>query len=53
MYSEKVSPLVLYIGSTGVIPDEMEAKAATADEIGAKELKFNNLSDCSLPGFAW
>lgn len=36
VYSEKVSPLVFYIGSTGLIPDEMEAKAATADEINSK-----------------
>jgi hypothetical protein len=36
VYREKVSPLVFYIGATGLIPDEMEAKAATADEIGAK-----------------
>ena len=36
LYREKVSPLVFYIGATGLIPDEMEGKAATADEIGAK-----------------
>ncbi len=38
VYSEKVSPLVFYIGSTGLIPDEMEAKAATAEEIGANTI---------------
>ena len=36
LYREKVSPLVFYIGATGLIPDEMEAKAASAEGIGAK-----------------
>jgi Mg-chelatase subunit ChlD len=34
IYQEKVSPLVFYIGATGLFPDEMEAKAMTAEEIG-------------------
>ena len=36
MTAEKVSPLVFYIGSTGALPDEIEAKAQTAEEIVAK-----------------
>jgi hypothetical protein len=30
LYREKVSPLVFYVGSTGVLPDEMPAQALTA-----------------------
>ncbi|WP_292834114.1 hypothetical protein [Nostoc sp. JL33] len=36
IYQEKISPLVFYIGSTGLLPDQMEAKAMTAEEVGAK-----------------
>jgi Mg-chelatase subunit ChlD len=36
LFNEKVSPLVFYIGSTGALPDEIEAKAQTAEEIVAK-----------------
>jgi len=36
VYQEKISPLVFYIGSTGLLPDEMESVAQTADAIGAK-----------------
>jgi hypothetical protein len=36
IFSEKVSPLVFYIGSTGTLPDEIEAKAESAEEITAK-----------------
>ncbi len=36
VFNEKVSPLVFYIGSTGVLPDEMEVKAQTAEQITAK-----------------
>jgi hypothetical protein len=36
LFNEKVSPLVFYIGSTGALPDEIEAKALSADEITAK-----------------
>lgn len=36
LFNEKVSPLVFFIGSTGALPDEIEAKAQSADEITAK-----------------
>ncbi|MFH7028052.1 MAG: VWA domain-containing protein [Heteroscytonema crispum UTEX LB 1556] len=36
IYRDKISPLVFYIGSTGLLPDEMEAKAMTADEVASK-----------------
>ncbi|MEH2261093.1 hypothetical protein [Nostoc sp.] len=36
IYQDKISPLVFYIGSTGLLPDQMEAKAMTADEAAAK-----------------
>jgi Mg-chelatase subunit ChlD len=36
LYREKVCPLVFYIGSTGLLPDELQAKAETAEELGAK-----------------
>ena len=36
LFNEKVSPLVFYIGSTGALPDEIEAKAQTAEEITTK-----------------
>ncbi len=36
LFEEKVSPLVFYIGSTGTLPDEIEAKAQTAEQIVAK-----------------
>jgi Mg-chelatase subunit ChlD len=36
VYRENISPLVFYIGSTGLLPDEMDVKAMTADEIAAK-----------------
>jgi Mg-chelatase subunit ChlD len=36
IYQEKISPLVFYIGSTGLLPDEMEAKAMTVKEIAGK-----------------
>lgn len=63
LYSEKVSPLVFYIGSTGLIPDEMEAKAATAEEINSKygnlqfskdeqEGMFFELGDCIISVYA-
>jgi len=43
IYGDKISPLVFYIGSTGLLPDEIEAKAMTADEISSKypELKIS------------
>ena len=36
LYREKVCPLVFYIGSTGLLPDELQAKAETAEELSAK-----------------
>ncbi|MGL4549765.1 MAG: VWA domain-containing protein [Gemmataceae bacterium] len=36
LFNEKVSPLVFYVGSTGALPDEIDAKALTADQITAK-----------------
>ncbi|MEH2083787.1 MAG: hypothetical protein V7K89_28615 [Nostoc sp.] len=36
IYQEKISPLVFYIGSTGLLPNQMKAKAMTADEAAAK-----------------
>ncbi|MBD2627805.1 vWA domain-containing protein [Trichormus variabilis] len=36
VYREKISPLVFYIGATGLLPDEMNAQAMTADEVGSK-----------------
>jgi uncharacterized UPF0160 family protein len=63
VYREKVSPLVFYIGSTGLIPDEMEAKAATAEEINSKygnlqfskdeqEGMFFEVGDCIVSVYA-
>ena len=36
IYRDKICPLVFYIGSTGLLPDEMDALSATADELAAK-----------------
>jgi hypothetical protein len=43
IYQDKISPLVFYIGSTGLLPDEMEAKAMNFEEIACKypNLKFS------------
>ena len=43
VYREKISPLVFYIGATGLLPDEMNAPAMTADEISSKypDLQFS------------
>jgi len=43
LYREKLSPLVFYIGATGLLPDEMNAVAQTAGELSAKYslLKFS------------
>ncbi len=35
IYQRKVSPLVFFIGSTGVLPDELDAKAQTAKQLKA------------------
>ncbi|WP_016949825.1 vWA domain-containing protein [Anabaena sp. PCC 7108] len=36
IYQENISPLVFYIGATGLLPDEMSAKAMTADELASQ-----------------
>ena len=36
IYRDQISPLVFYIGCTGLLPDKMEAKAMTAEEVAAK-----------------
>ncbi|MBD2514886.1 hypothetical protein H6G93_07660 [Nostoc sp. FACHB-973] len=36
IYQDKISPLVFYIGCTGVLPEEMQAKAMTAQEAATK-----------------
>lgn len=35
IYRQQISPLVFYIGATGLIPDELNAKTFTAEEISA------------------
>lgn len=41
IYQDRVSPLVFYIGSTGLLPDEMEGKAMSGIQLAAK---YPNLS---------
>ncbi|MEH2361289.1 hypothetical protein [Nostoc sp.] len=43
IYQDKISPLVFYIGCTGLLPDQIEAKAMTAEEAAAKypDLQFS------------
>jgi hypothetical protein len=36
IYQENISPLVFYIGATGLLPDEMATPAMTAEELAAK-----------------
>nr|WP_322680470.1 hypothetical protein [Nostoc sp. DedQUE03]MDZ7975896.1 hypothetical protein [Nostoc sp. DedQUE03] len=36
IYQDKISPLVFYIGSTGLLPEGIEAKSMTAEEAAAK-----------------
>jgi Mg-chelatase subunit ChlD len=36
IYREKVSPLVFFVGATGTLPDEVEARALSAEELSAK-----------------
>jgi len=36
LFEENLSPLVFYIGSTGLLPDEIDAKAQTAEALGTK-----------------
>lgn len=40
IYRDKICPLVFYVGSTGLLPDEMNAKAVNADELAGK---YSNL----------
>lgn len=40
VYREKVSPLVFYIGTTGLLPEEMDSQAQTAEELA---IKYPNL----------
>ncbi|MFM7372963.1 MAG: VWA domain-containing protein, partial [Sphaerospermopsis kisseleviana] len=43
VYREKISPLVFYIGATGLLPDDMNTQTMTADEISSKypDLQFS------------
>jgi Mg-chelatase subunit ChlD len=41
VYVKTVSPLVFFVGATGLMPDEFEAKALTADQV---KDKYPNLS---------
>ena len=45
IYREKICPLVFYIGSTGLLPDEMESIAQTAEEIGSKYVNLQFSKD--------
>jgi hypothetical protein len=36
VFAEKLSALVFYVGATGLLPDEVEAKAQSADALAAK-----------------
>ncbi|MEH2349880.1 MAG: hypothetical protein V7K55_18160 [Nostoc sp.] len=36
IYQDKISPLVFYIGCTGLLPDQIEVKPMTAEEVAAK-----------------
>jgi hypothetical protein len=36
LFEERVAPLVFYVGSTGALPDEIESKALTADQLTEK-----------------
>ena len=44
LFEERISPLVYYIGSTGLLPDEIQVPAQTAGQLSAKypELEFSN-----------
>ncbi|MEH2454977.1 hypothetical protein [Nostoc sp.] len=43
IYRDQISPLVFYIGCTGLLPKQMEAKAMTAEEAATKypDLQFS------------
>lgn len=45
IYRQKISPLVFYIGATGLLPDEMDAKALTPEELRSKysDLKISKM----------
>lgn len=45
IYRDKICPLVFYIGSTGLLPDEMNAVASTAEELAAKYLNLQFSKD--------
>lgn len=36
VFRDRLSPLVFYVGATGLLPDEVPAKALTADQLHAK-----------------
>ncbi|RUT08322.1 hypothetical protein DSM106972_014900 [Dulcicalothrix desertica PCC 7102] len=36
VYRENISPLIFYIGSTGILPDQIDGKAVSAIELAAK-----------------
>ena len=36
VFRERLSPLVFYVGATGLLPDEVEARALSADQLQAK-----------------
>jgi hypothetical protein len=36
VYQENISPMVFYIGATGLLPNKISAKAMTADELATK-----------------
>lgn len=36
MYTDTISPLVFYVGATGLVPDELGAKMYTADDLAEK-----------------
>ncbi|MEB3180996.1 MAG: hypothetical protein VKL59_18480 [Nostocaceae cyanobacterium] len=40
IYQDKISPLVFYIGATGLLPDEMDAQAFSGDELLMKYPKL-------------
>src|SRR5262249_31125280 len=44
LFEEKISPLVFDIGSTGLLPDEIQVPAQSAGQLSAKypELEFSN-----------
>jgi hypothetical protein len=43
VFTKKLSPLVFYVGATGLLPDEIDAKAQSADALAQKypELAFS------------